>query len=62
MPTTGPWGLDNDFIRRNTPCMTWKLMHPVRRLTDRGARRPKGDQRTARDQGERFDHPNLEYR
>lgn len=55
-------GLDNAFTRRNTPCMTWKLMHPPLRLKDRGARRPRGDQSTARDQGERFDHPNLEDR
>lgn len=62
MPTTGAMGLDNAFTRRNTPCMTWKLMHPPLRLKDRGARRPRGDQSTARDQGERFDHPNLEDR
>ncbi len=55
-------GLDNDFTQRNTTFMAWNLMHLARMLKDAGGMPAHGNQRTAWDAGERFDHPNPEYR
>lgn len=55
-------GLDNDFTQRNTTFMAWNLMHLARMLKDAGGLPAHGNQRTAWDAGERFDHPNPEYR
>ena len=55
-------GLDNDFTQRNTTFMAWNLMHLARMLKDAGGVPAHGNQRTAWDAGERFDHPNPEYR
>ena len=58
----GKVGLDNDFIQRNTTFMAWNLMHMARMLKDAGGIPAHGNQRTAWDNGARFDHPNPEYR
>ena len=58
----GKVGLDNDFTQRNTTFMSWNLMHLARMLKDAGGIPAYGNQRTAWDKGERFDHPNPEYR
>ena len=58
----GKVGLDNDFTQRNTTFMAWNLMHLARLLKDAGGVPAHGNQRTAWDKGERFDHPNPEYR
>lgn len=58
----GKVGLDNDFTRRNTTFMAWNLMHMARMLKDAGGVPAYGNQKTAWDKGERFDHPNPEYR
>lgn len=55
-------GLDNDFTQRNTTFMAWNLMHLARMLKAAGGVPAHGNQRTAWDAGERFDHPNPEYR
>ncbi|MEO6579781.1 MAG: flavodoxin family protein [Sphingomicrobium sp.] len=55
-------GLDNDFTKRNTTFMAWNLMHMARMLKDAGGIPAYGNQRTAWDQGVRFDRPNPEYR
>ena len=55
-------GFDNDFTQRNTTFMAWNLMHLARLLKDAGGVPAHGNQRTAWDRGERFDHPNPEYR
>ena len=55
-------GIDNDFTQRNTTFMTWNLMHLARMLKDAGGIPTHGNQRTAWDAGDRFDHPNPEYR
>ena len=58
----GPVGFDNAFTQRNTTFMAWNLMHMARMLKDAGGIPAHGNQRTAWDAGERFDHPNPEYR
>jgi multimeric flavodoxin WrbA len=58
----GKVGLDNDFTQRNTTFMAWNLMHLARLLKDAGGVPEWGNQRPAWDKGERFDHPNPEYR
>jgi multimeric flavodoxin WrbA len=55
-------GLDNDFTRRNTTFMTWNLMHMARMLKDAGGIPAWGNLATAWAEGQRFDHPNPEYR
>lgn len=55
-------GFDNDFTQRNTTFMAWNLMHLARMLKDARGIPAHGNQRTAWDAGERFDHPNPEYR
>lgn len=58
----GKVGLDNEFTQRNTSFMAWNLMHMARMLKDAGGIPAHGNQKTAWDKGERFDHPNPEYR
>lgn len=58
----GANGIDNDFTQRNTTFMAWNLMHIARLLKDAGGMPAHGNQRSAWDAGERFDHPNPEYR
>jgi multimeric flavodoxin WrbA len=58
----GKVGLDNEFTQRNTTFMAWNLMHMARMLKDAGGIPAHGNQKTAWDNGERFDHPNPEYR
>jgi len=55
-------GLDNEFTQRNTTFMSWNLMHMARMLKDAGGIPAHGNQKAAWDRGERFDHPNPEYR
>lgn len=58
----GRVGLDNDFTQRNTTFMTWNLLHFARMLKDAGGVPAHGNQKAAWDAGQRFDHPNPEYR
>lgn len=58
----GQVGLDNEFTQRNTTFMAWNLLHLARMLKDAGGIPAHGNQKTAWDRGERFDHPNPEYR
>ena len=58
----GKVGLDNDFTQRNTTFMAWNLMHMARMLKDAGGIPAHGNQKRDWDRGERFDHPNPEYR
>lgn len=58
----GSGGPRNDFTQRNTTFMTWNLMHLGALLKRRGGFPSHGNQRSAWDAGERFDHPNPEYR
>ncbi len=58
----GKVGLDNEFTQRNTTFMAWNLMHMARMLKDAGGIPAHGNQKSAWDKGERFGHPNPEYR
>jgi len=58
----GKVGLDNEFTQRNTTFMAWNLMHMALMLKDAGGIPAHGNQKSAWDKGERFDHPNPEYR
>jgi len=58
----GRVGLDNEFTQRNTTFMAWNLIHMARMLKAAGGIPAHGNQKTAWDKGERFDHPNPEYR
>ncbi|NCQ22672.1 MAG: flavodoxin family protein [Sphingomonadales bacterium] len=58
----GKVGLDNEFTCRNTTFMAWNLMHMAAMLKRDGGFPTPGNQRTAWDDGCRFDHPNPEYR
>lgn len=58
----GKVGLNNEFTQRNTSFMAWNLMHMARMLKDAGGIPAYGNQKTAWDKGERFVHPNPEYR
>ncbi len=58
----GSGGPENDFTNRNTTFMTWNLLHLARMLRDAGGIPAYGNQRTAWDDGERFDWENPEYR
>ena len=55
-------GPENEFTQRNTTFMAWNLMHMARMLKDAGGIPSEGNSRVAWDNGERFDHPNPEYR
>ena len=58
----GSGGPENDFTNRNTTFMTWNLMHLAKMLQDAGGVPAYGNQRTAWDDGTRFDWQNPEYR
>lgn len=58
----GSGGPRNEFTQRNTTFMAWNLMHLARMLKDAGGIPAYGNQRSAWEAGERFDHPNPEYR
>ncbi len=58
----GSGGPENDFTNRNTTFMTWNLMHVARLLADAGGIVAHGNQRSAWDDGQRFDWQNPEYR
>lgn len=58
----GSGGPQNDFTQRNTTFMTWNLMHVAAMLKRSGGIPTWGNLRPAWDDGERFDHPNPEYR
>ena len=60
----GSGGPENDFTNRNTTFMTWNLMHLGQLLKSAGGIPAHGNQRSAWDDGERFDfeQPNPEYR
>jgi multimeric flavodoxin WrbA len=58
----GSGGPQNEFTQRNTTFAAWNLMHLAGILKDAGGLPAHGNQRTAWDAGERFDHPNPEYR
>ncbi|MHB1246348.1 MAG: flavodoxin family protein [Sulfuriferula sp.] len=55
-------GFDNEFTQRNTTFMTWNLLHLARILKDADGIPAYGNQRTEWEAGNRFDHPNPEYR
>ena len=58
----GSGGPDNEFTSRNATFMTWNLLHLAKMLTDPGGIPAFGNQRTAWDDGQRFDWANPEYR
>lgn len=58
----GSGGPQNAFTQRNTTFMTWNLMHIASALKRQGGFPVGGNSREAWDAGERFDHPNPEYR
>jgi len=58
----GSGGPTNDFTQRNVTFMSWNLMHTARLLKDAGGFPAYGNDATGWSQGERFDHPNPEYR
>lgn len=58
----GSGGPENDFTQRNTTFMAWNLMHAAAMLRSEGGFPSGGNSRKAWDAGERFDHPNPEYR
>lgn len=58
----GSGGPENEFTQRNTTFMSYNLLHLARMLRAAGGIPAHGNQRTAWDAGERFDHPNPEYR
>jgi len=55
-------GPENEFTQRNTTFMTWNLMHMATLLKRGGGFPEGGNSRAAWNAGERFDHPNPEYR
>jgi len=58
----GSGGPENEFTSRNTTFMTWNLMHLASMLKGAGGIPAYGNQRSAWDDGERFDWENPEYR
>lgn len=55
-------GLDNDFTNRNVTFMTWNLLHMTKMIKDAGGIPAYGNQKSAWDDGSRFDFENPEYR
>ncbi len=55
-------GFDNEFTQRNTTFMTWNLLHLARLLKDADGIPAYGNQRSEWEAGNRFGHPNPEYR
>lgn len=58
----GSGGPENEFTSRNTTFMTWNLMHLAAMLRGAGGIPAYGNQRSAWDDGQRFDWENPEYR
>ncbi len=58
----GSGGPQSDFTQRNTTFMTWNLLHVAAMLKRSGGIPTWGNVRPAWADGERFDHPNPEYR
>ncbi|WP_297733195.1 flavodoxin family protein [uncultured Maricaulis sp.] len=58
----GSGGPQNDFTQRNTTFMSWNLVHLAALLKRSGGLPATGNSRRAWDEGDRFDHPNPEYR
>ena len=58
----GSGGPENDFTNRNTAFLTWNLMHLARMIKSAGGIPAYGNQRSAWDDGARFDYENPEYR
>lgn len=58
----GSSGPQNDFTQRNTTFMTYNLLHMAALLKQAGGFPVYGNQRDKWSEGERFDHPNPEYR
>lgn len=58
----GKVGFDNEFTRRNTAFMAWNLMHTAALLKASGGFPTPGNQKSEWDAGNRYDHPNPEYR
>jgi multimeric flavodoxin WrbA len=58
----GSGGPESDFTAKNTTFMTWNLLHMARLLADAGGIPAYGNQRTAWEDGQRFDWENPEYR
>jgi multimeric flavodoxin WrbA len=58
----GSGGPSNDFTQRNVTFMSWNLIHMARLLKDAGGMPAYGNDAAAWSDGERFDHPNPEYR
>ena len=54
----GSGGPDNEFTSRNTTFMTWNLLHLAKMLAAAGGVPAYGNQRTAWDDGQRFDWEN----
>ncbi len=57
-----PYGMDNDFTRRNTTFATWNLLHFARMLKDAGGIPAHGNSKDLWSEGRRFDAPNPDYR
>lgn len=55
-------GFDSEFTARNATFLAWNLMHTANMLKQAGGLPAYGNSRRAWDDGERFDHPNPEYR
>ncbi|MEX2500900.1 MAG: NAD(P)H-dependent oxidoreductase [Trueperaceae bacterium] len=58
----GSGGPESDFTQRNVTFMSYNLLHLARMLRAAGGIPAHGNQPSAWDAGERFDHPNPEYR
>jgi multimeric flavodoxin WrbA len=58
----GSGGPENDFTNRNSTFMTWNLMHLARLRKSAGGFPAQGNQRSAWDDGQRFDWEKPEYR
>jgi len=58
----GSGGPENEFTSRNATFMTWNLLHLAAMLKAAGGIPAYGNQRTAWDDGNRFDWENPEYR
>lgn len=52
----------NAFTQRNVTFMTWKLLHLARLLREAGGVPAHGNQRSQREAGCGYDHPNPEFR
>lgn len=58
----GSGGPETEFTQRNLTFMTWNLMHTAAWLRESGGFPAGGNSRQEWDEGERFGHPNPEYR